>query len=66
MSKLCVDCKYCYRERCIRNVYRKKDLVTGNQTLDGSEPCFWERKAHPILDYFFDFCGPEGKYYEEK
>ena len=64
MSKLCVTCKhYCKIVGCVRNCYDKINLETGDMDISSSLSCGNERKPHPILKLFFDFCGPEGKYY---
>ena len=67
--KLCKDCKHIGKSplgtlnHCMR--------VVGTSVLDGSdkyvdEYCSIERSTGWLLSRLFNFCGKEGRFYEEK
>jgi len=59
-KRLCINCKHFQKGyMCARFQRYRKDLVHGENILDGGEYAYRARRS------IFD-CGPSGRFYEEK
>lgn len=78
VPKLCINCKHVgslnspgtpgiqFRKYCYKNQTSKIDLVSGKVYYYHDGECETQRmKLWRPFNWIFDFCGPEGKYFEE-